>query len=74
MLLGAALGLDALAAGFGAAFVGFPLSVVAAVAAAQVGLTWIGLKLGRDYGARWLGQRGFYVPGVILVLVGLLQL
>lgn len=74
ILLGAALGLDALAAGFGAAFVGLRLPVVVAVAAAQVALTWLGLTLGRDYGARWLGQRGFYVPGVILILVGLLQL
>lgn len=73
-VLGAALGLDALAAGFGAALIGFRLSAVAVVAAAQLLLTWLGLRLGRDYGARWLGKRGFYVPGVILILIGLLQL
>ncbi len=44
------------------------------VAAAQLLLTWCGLRLGRDHGARWLGDKGFYVPGAILILIGLLQL
>lgn len=74
VVLGTALGLDALAAGFGAAFVGFGFSVVAVVACAQLLVTWFGLWLGREHGARWLGEKGFYVPGVILILIGLLQL
>lgn len=74
LVLGVALGLDALAAGFGASLIGFHLSIVGVVAAAQLFLTWLGLRLGRNYGARWLGERGFYVPGVILILIGLLQL
>jgi len=74
LVLGGALGLDALAAGFGAAFIGFGVYTVAVVAAAQLLLTWCGLRLGRAHGARWLGDKGFYVPGAILILVGLLQL
>lgn len=74
IVLGAALGLDALAAGFGAAFVGFRLSLVAVVAGAQLLVTWLGLRIGHEHGARWLNGKGFYVPGVILILIGLLQL
>lgn len=74
VVLGTALGLDALAAGFGAAFVGFGFSVVAVVAGAQLLVTWFGLWLGREHGVRFLGEKGFYVPGVILILIGLLQL
>lgn len=74
VLLGAALGLDALAAGFGAAFIGVHPAVALLVAAAQLLLTWLGLRLGRGKQVRWLGEKGFFVPGVILILLGLLQL
>lgn len=74
VVLGVALGLDALAAGLGAAFTGFGAYAVALVAAAQVLLTWVGLHLGRRWGAGWLGGKGSYAPGAILILIGLLQL
>lgn len=73
-LLGLALGLDATAVGFGAAFMGIGFSFVGIVAAAQLLLTWTGLHFGRRFGRRWLGEKGYYVPGLILILLGLLQL
>lgn len=73
-LLGVALGLDATAVGFGAAFIGVGFSFVAVVAGSQLLLTWVGLQLGRRFGTGWLGDKGYYVPGLILILLGLLQL
>lgn len=73
-LLGFVLGLDALAAGFGAAFIGSHPAVALLVAASQILLTGTGLWLGRERLARWLGEKGFFVPGVILITLGLLQL
>src|SRR5690625_1521662 len=74
IVLGVALGLDAMAVGFGAAFIGVGFAFVGVVAGAQLLLTWIGLQTGRRFGARLLGEHGFYVPGLILILIGLLQL
>lgn len=74
LVLGMALGLDAVAVGFGAAFIGVGFVFGAVVATAQVALTWVGLHAGRRFGTRWLGDKGFYVPGLILILIGLLQL
>lgn len=74
VVLGLALGLDATAVGFGAAFIGVGFGFVAVVAGAQLLLTWIGLHLGNRFGTGWLGDKGFYVPGLILILLGLLQL
>lgn len=73
-LLGLALGLDATAVGFGAAFIGVSFSFIGVVALAQLSLTWFGLRLGARFGRGWLGEKGYYVPGLILILLGLLQL
>lgn len=74
VVLGVALGLDAVAVGFGAAFMEVGFSFVGVVAGAQLLLTWAGLHAGRRFGARWLGESGYYVPGLILIFIGLLQL
>lgn len=74
LLLGIALGLDATAVGFGAAFIGVGFPFVGVVASSQLLLTWVGLHAGKRFGSRWLGENGYYVPGLILILIGLLQL
>lgn len=74
LVLGVALGLDAVAVGFGAAFMDVGFSLVGVVAGGQLLLTWAGLHAGRRFGGRWLGESGYYVPGLILILIGLLQL
>ncbi|MFO7265531.1 MAG: sporulation membrane protein YtaF [Limnochordales bacterium] len=74
VLLGAALGLDALGAGFGAALIGVHPGAALLVAGAQMLMTWLGLRLGRAGASGRLGEKGFLVPGVILILLGLLQL
>lgn len=69
LLLGAALGLDAFAAGFGAAMVGFPFWVVPAVTVACVGFVCVGARLGHRLAS---GRRAvFAVPGLLLIAIGL---
>lgn len=74
LVLGVALGLDATAVGFGAAFMDVGFAFVGVVAGSQLLLTWVGLYVGRKFGVRWFGDKGYYVPGLILILIGLLQL
>lgn len=73
LLLGLALGLDALGAGFGAAMTGFPFWIVPGVALACMSSVYAGSWMGRWAGSRWSGRRGFALPGLLLILLGLLQ-
>lgn len=73
LLLGVALGLDTLGAGFAAAMIGFGWPLVVGVTASLLLLLWAGLLAGRRWGRRLLGRRGMFVPGAILVLMGTLQ-
>jgi putative sporulation protein YtaF len=74
-LLGLALSLDAFGAGIGAALIGFPPVVTAAVIALASG-TFIaaGLKIGFLYSdLRWIRKLSL-LPGCILILMGILKL
>lgn len=73
LLLGAALGLDAFAAGFGAAMAGFPFWLVPAVGAVSAGFIFCGWWIGARSSARWLGQGASRAPGLLLVAIGLLR-
>lgn len=74
-LLGAALSLDAFGAGIGAAMVGFPPLLTAALIAASSGsFLWIGTRVGfRVSGWRWV-RRLTVLPGIILIAMGLFKL
>lgn len=73
LLLGVALGLDTLAAGFAAAMLGFELPLVGAVSGGLLLLVWAGLKYGSRFGPAALGGRGVFLPGALLVIMGILQ-
>ncbi|WP_276354271.1 sporulation membrane protein YtaF [Cohnella caldifontis] len=74
-LLGTALSLDAFGAGIGAAMIGYPALLTAAVIAAASGsFLWLGTRVGfRVAGWRWVRQLTL-LPGIILIAIGLLKL
>lgn len=72
-LLGLALGLDALAAGFGTGMLGFPLQVIPTVALACPLFLAVGTALGRRIATDWLSRRGFALPGLIICAIALLR-
>lgn len=74
IILGGALGMDAFGAGFGAAISGFSLWVVPFVAAACVAFVFIGLSVGSHVMSSWLKQRGFALPGLFLIAIGIWQM
>jgi putative Mn2+ efflux pump MntP len=74
MLLGLALAMDALGAGFGAAMTGFePLLTVPVVGLTKFIMVGLGGMLGRRYAANWLGDRAAAIPGWVLIGLGLLR-
>lgn len=74
MLLGLALAMDALGAGFGAAMAGFWLLLtVPVVGLTKFCLVGLGHVLGRHYAANWLGDRAATIPGWVLIGLGLMR-
>lgn len=75
ILLGIALAMDALGAGFGAAMAGFkPLMTPVVVGVVKFILVSSGEYLGRNYAAKWLNGRAALLPGGVLVVLGLIQI
>ncbi len=75
VLLGMALAMDALGAGFGAAMAGFkPLMTPVVVGVVKFVLVSTGQYLGSTYAARWINGRVALLPGGLLVLLGLMQI
>lgn len=73
-LLGIALSLDAIGAGFGAALVGYGALVTALCITTASGLfVWLGTMLGRRVAGR-LGRKLAVLPGFMLIGVGILKL
>ena len=72
ILLGLALAMDALGAGFGAAMSGFhPMLTPLVVGLVKFVLVNLGLFMGRNYAANWLGSRAAALPGWVLILLGI---
>ena len=71
-MLGLALSLDSFGAGIGAAMLGFsPLYLAIAVSILSSGLVFIGMKLGALLSNNaWL-QRLTFLPGIVLILIGI---
>lgn len=75
LLLGAALSLDAFGAGIGAAMLGFSPAVLATSAAFMSCIFLVaGLQTGRVFShSNWI-QKFAFMPGILLMLVGLLKM
>ncbi|HZG71262.1 MAG TPA: sporulation membrane protein YtaF [Chondromyces sp.] len=74
-MLGIALSLDAFAAGIGAAFLGYsPAILAASVAVMSIAFVSAGLSLGRMFAHLPFIQRIAFLPGVLLILVGILKM
>lgn len=69
-LLGSALAMDAFASGIGAAMAGMSLSVIAVVALIQLAMLRLGQGLAGRIPEKMI-ERADYLPGAVLILVGL---
>ena len=69
-LLGIALAMDAFACGIGAAMAGMTLSVIAIVALTQIIILCLGQQLAGKIPENWMAKAD-YLPGAVLILVGL---
>jgi len=74
-MLGIALSLDAFGAGIGAVMLGFsPVYLALAVAVLSSGLVFFGMKLGTSLTQNvWL-QKFSFIPGIVLIIIGLLKI
>jgi len=72
--LGLALGLDSLGAGFGAAMAGYSLAVVPVVAITCAAFVKLGLGAAGRPATDRLTRKAFFLPGVLLMLLGFLRL
>lgn len=71
LLLGLALAMDAMGAGFGLAMSGFkPILAPLVIGIVQFLMIQSGLYLGRKYCAGWLGNKAAMLPGWILIAIG----
>ncbi len=75
LLLGSALAIDAIGAGFAVSMLAFePIPTAVIVGAGQVVLACIGLIVGKTFSATTLGQKAGLVPGLILIALGLVKM
>lgn len=73
-LLGLALAMDALGAGFGAAMTGFkPYITPVIVGATKFLLVGTGDWIGQRYAARWIGEKAATISGWGLILLGVMK-
>lgn len=73
-LLGAALAMDAFGAGFGAALAGTSLWICPLMALVKLVLVRTGQELGKRCSRTFFGDRAAYLPGLIIIALGLLEL
>jgi len=70
MLLGSALAMDAFASGIGAAMAGMTISVIGIVALTQILMLRLGQQMAGKIPENWTAKAE-YLPGAVLILVGL---
>lgn len=74
LILGIALAMDAMAAGFGASLIGFhSLMTPLFVGACKLLLIPLGIKLGKDISSMVTNSAIVYLPGCILILLGVIN-
>jgi len=72
VLLGTALSLDALGAGFGASMLGFsPILLAACVGLMSAIFATTGIKFGATLGSNQLFKHFSFIPGLLLILIGI---
>ncbi|KUK82251.1 MAG: putative membrane protein [Pelotomaculum thermopropionicum] len=75
LVLGTALAMDAFGAGFAVSMLGFSLFTTAlVVGTGHFFLTYLGLLAGRTINASNIGRRLTFLPGCILILLGLFKI
>lgn len=75
VILGMALAFDALVAGFGAALIGgITIAMVLTVGVVQMALIAFGAKIATEVCSQAVQKRISYLPGSILILIGLLRI
>jgi putative sporulation protein YtaF len=75
IMLGLALSLDAFGAGIGAAMIGFSPGYLALAAAAMSTIfVYSGMKIGSYFSASEWMQRFSFIPGILLIIIGVLKL
>lgn len=74
LLLGIAVNLDAMAAGFGAGIAGYTMLLIPIVATALLLALLLGLLIGRKYAKNYLGKAGYIMPGIILMCLGIVNM
>lgn len=74
LLLGLALNLDAFGAGFGAALAGFSLGIIPGVALCQLLMVSTGRRLGEEVIPASISKRFAFLPGIVLILIGIFKL
>jgi putative sporulation protein YtaF len=75
VMLGLALSLDAFGAGIGAALLGFSPGYLALAAACMSSFfVYAGMKLGSYFSASGWMQKFSFVPGILLIIIGLLKM
>ncbi|MEH7442433.1 sporulation membrane protein YtaF [Bacillus sp. JJ1122] len=75
VMLGLALSLDAFGAGIGAAMLGFSPGYLALTAACMSSLlVYAGMKLGSHFSEIGWMQKFSFVPGILLIIIGVLKL
>lgn len=74
-LLGVALSLDAFGAGIGAALIGFsPIIMAITVAVMSASFVTLGMKSGRKYADSSVVQKFSFIPGLLLIILGVWNL
>ncbi len=73
LLLGVALNIDVMGVGFGAAMAGYSFLLIPFVTTALFVALYSGLLIGKKFTAGFLGKKVYILPGILLILLGLLN-
>lgn len=74
IILGFALNIDAMGAGLGAGIAGCSFVLIPSVAIALFLSLQLGLLVGKRFAMAFLGEKGFVLPGLMLICLGLLNI
>lgn len=74
LLLGIALNIDAIGAGLGAGIARYSLLLIPTVAITLFIALSLGLFLGKKYAKSILGEKGYILPGLLLIIIGIINM
>jgi putative sporulation protein YtaF len=73
LLLGIALNIDVIGVGLGAGVAGYSFILVPFATIAILLALYLGLNIGEKSAAGFLGRKGYIIPGLVLILLGLVS-